>query len=262
MRAMPFGQPPLPREAATGTHAREVGGAMHGANTAWVPVVAFGIAFLMLVMIELISISRTPGGHLTTISYAAGDAFPNRAIVTVSLTWYGYFRGTQIALEHWTVSEHAIASGGLVAITALFDATAQTFLVLLLGITSLEQNSLHKICTVLFILFYWVYMVLDVVVHNADTTNMLAKHTRKGLTVVHAGVAAIFIGAYLGEDLATVRLTEWCLAMVVLLHGLLGTYYVTLLTIPLYMKTACGATALPTYRTAVAAFIRSRGPFR
>jgi hypothetical protein len=205
-----------------------------------VVLLAFAVAVTILAWIESISYARTNG--LTTISAAAGDAYPNRAIVTAGLPVYAFLRGVQLILEYF-VTLHLAQSAPttkrqwLAGFSVAANGISQYSLVLLLAVTSTDAMSLHIVCTVVFVTAYAVYALIDTYTHIHFQT----KNQRwwwwaaviRSILVVGIGISIGFFAAnaYRDGHKHAMMVSEWCLAAFVLAHGLVGGVYVHDLTL-------------------------------
>jgi len=206
-----------------------------------VVLLAFVVAVTILVWIESISYARTNG--LTTISAAAGDAYPNRAIVTAGLPVYAFLRGVQLILEYF-VTLHLAATTPtaqkqwLAGVSVATNGISQYSLVLLLAVTSTDAMPLHIVCTVVFVAAYAVYALIDTYTHirfqlKSPRRWWLWAAVIRSILVVGIGISIGFFAAnaYRDGHKHAMMVSEWCLAAFVLAHGLVGGVYVHDLTL-------------------------------
>ena len=126
------------------------------------------------------------------------------------ITW---FQG-----RNWVKPRHFIAMG--------LDATAQYFLILLLAVTSTEAQAQHEGFTVAFVVLYVLFGIADYVVHkDVAASKRPILFARLGLWVPMIAVAIAFVVSYTRERQDLVAVFEYILAVLILVHGLLGGLY-------------------------------------
>jgi hypothetical protein len=108
----------------------------------------------------------------------------------------------------------------------IFDALAQYFLILLLAVTSTEAQNQHEAFTILFVIFYVLFGVFDIMVHkDVAPDQKYLFYIRTALWVPIVCVAIAFGISYRSDRQDLVAYFEYALAILFLSHGYIGAFY-------------------------------------